>query len=1192
MIESKQDLIILSKSYILQLNINDTKVYNDILISHGYNDNANNNTRILAKFLSRLDILQLLPNIWILDEDFISYNERKYINTNINTNNNNNNDNSNFMNRHFTQKLSDRQLIMLRAIQNIPQTGQLSDSMKLEIILEDYLEYARIFNKYCYPSLKVSKKPTINIFGIMQMPHKIRIDFSVLLTMSIGHKIPQEIYVDALIVLLNKYLTIAEIKDIAILPCYLRTAVVLVIRKICYRELIEISHFNALSEKPKMSDFHSFVFTTDSLEHPDCPIPTFELDGGFQHLGPLKHYLHRPLHRDSLFGDKKPLSYIPFSDLELELLEYLPDAPTRSTFFDMKKYKDNFLTELNSNINGNYSINKKEYKLDDWLGLAARHAVILLSKSSHCPSLTKHQNTKRSQKLYEELLPLLNCASLSYVDLGLQKTGPVLDGRIPNPNPKSDMAKIQKGGKVLGFGLGLPRNTPASLAWNSTDHKIDRKPLFDNKTFDDNSSQDSDVVDFSVAPTQTQRRPYSPTRVMISLDNSNHNNADNELSQYSSQINMSIAADEKLSTDMNSGFVSAPTFKESASSPINIRKGSNSNLSKKVRNNSTLPLKPISAFTSDENWAPVFVLASTANTEGNIKYNCWDELSRPPVLVNPVIDLDGSANNKFFLTINTSPPKENHISNNESISKETISFVKSFNKNEETEYIEGKMNDSIDDSFQEKNSLSQDQSLAEVSSSFMFVDNQDDNIDIVTSGASANNLSPYLNNNLSPYPNIMDKIYNNTSMEEVKLSLIYHLYLNFYHHHHLLFQAKLRLLAEMGTLKNLRRASIKKVGSKVKPPTSIRIKSSADKNMANNNETFLTSNRDDFGDDTASADLSKFSMNEEDQDQNDKNFKEYVQSISKILDTDRRSNKMDRSYSYSDLLKLRFNYDSIYTNTGGVERGNRNFYPVYKKFMYLLDKNALKHSFNESNNGTVSRAESPTSPTMLNVANEDNKIAVHISNVRYTDSPGSVSPTGSRNNSPPRTIKSQNSNISVPQQQESFLFGSTGAGTVVGTVVDSIKPSNTFLNDSLNIEGGSSTYLNKLVKNLTSEQAFITPYSYADEKPKRSIKYFEPSKNEVYLLDPYLVDTSMTNIMEKSKSKMLKASSSIGNTKDPHISGLRTSTLIHKSSTAKLKLNAAFKIPNPNPNLNPNLKPNFKDLPPLVSKKMKMSESK
>ena len=752
MIDSKQDLIILSKSYVLQLNINDTKVYNDILNSHGYNDNADLNTRLLAKFKSRLEVLQLLPNIWVLDEEFISYTERKYANSNSDSDNKNSN--SGVLDRHFTQKLSDRQLIMLRAIQNVPQTGQLSDSMKLEIILEDYLEYARVFNKYCYPKLKVSKKPILNFFGIMQMPHKIRLDLSVLLTMSIAFKIPQEVYLDALIVLLNKYLTINEIKDIAILPCYLRTAIILILRKICYRELIEISHFNGLSEKPKSSDFISFVFTTDSLEQPDCPIPTFELDGGFQHLGPVKHYLHRPLHRDSLFGDKKPGSFIPFSDLELELLEYLPDTPTKCTFFDMKKYKDNALIELSIDINSSHSNNKKEYKLEDWLGLAARHAVILLSKSSHCPSLTKHQNTKKSQKLYEELLPLLNCASLSYIDLGLQKTGPVLDGRIPNPNPKSDIAKIQIGGKVLGFGLGLPRNTPASLAWNSSDHKVDRKPFFDN-SFDDNSQNSEATTDNMLgAPNQTQRRPFSPNRVMISLDGANNNN---DLSQYSSEINMSNAYDEKLGNDFNPS-ASLGTLKESVTSPIKKRRDSNPNLLKKVRNNNTLPLKPISAFTSDENWAPVFVLASTLNTEGNVKYKCWDDLSKPPVLINPIIDLDGPANNKFFLTMNNSPPKGIPDIN------QNLNSIDSNAGEEQGPHLERQsINDSIVDSINKKNPELNDNSIV-VNSSFIFVDNQGENIDIFTNKESLN---------LSPYPNMIDKFNSkDSSLEEVKLSHI------------------------------------------------------------------------------------------------------------------------------------------------------------------------------------------------------------------------------------------------------------------------------------------------------------------------------------------------------------------------------------------------------------------------------------
>lgn len=146
---TKQDLAVLSSSYILQLNILDTKVYSDILSSYGYHENDNNDDKMKAIFQTRLELIKLLPNIWIINEDFISYNERKYINDNNNDNNNNN------MSIHFSKRLSDRQLNMLRAIQNIPQSGQLSDSMKLEIILEDYLEHARIFNKYCYPNLKV-----------------------------------------------------------------------------------------------------------------------------------------------------------------------------------------------------------------------------------------------------------------------------------------------------------------------------------------------------------------------------------------------------------------------------------------------------------------------------------------------------------------------------------------------------------------------------------------------------------------------------------------------------------------------------------------------------------------------------------------------------------------------------------------------------------------------------------------------------------------------------------------------------------------------------------------------------------------------------------------------------------------------------------------------------------------------------
>ena len=84
--------------------------------------------------------------------------------------------------------------------------------------------------------------------------------------------------------------------------------------------------------------------------------------------------------------------------------------------------------------------------------------------------------------------------------------------------------------------------------------------------------------------------------------------------------------------------------------------------------------------------------------------------------------------------------------------------------------------------------------------------------------------------------------------------------------------------------------------------------------------------------------------------------------------------------------------------------------------------------------------------------------------------------------------------------------------------------------------------------------------------------------------------------MNNSKSETLKASTSITNTNtstqqyvDPPLIGLRTNSLVHKSSTSKLKLNASFKMNTPNSSINPNLKQNFGDLPPLLSKEMRMN---
>ena len=212
---------------------------------------------------------------------------------------------------------------------------------------------------------------------------------------------------------------------------------------------------------------------------------------------------------------------------------------------------------------------------------------------------------------------------------------------------------------------------------------------------------------------------------------------------------------------------------------------------------------------------------------------------------------------------------------------------------------------------------------------------------------------------------------------------------------------------------------------------------------------------------------------------------------------------MDRCYSYSDLLKLRYNYDKIVTGTSGVERGNnRTFYPVYNKFMYLLDKNALKHSFNTNGNtNNNTRATSPTAAQIpLNSAGQQqsvHRINSHINfDLPYTSPVGDsvvFSPNSSQqlSHSPPNN--GRHTSPTAIKHGSQFTFGSLDNGTLT----DSMKPSNTFLNDSLNVEGGSSTYLNKLVKKLTSGSVPLPPSVLSS--PKRQIIYFEPSKNEVAL---------------------------------------------------------------------------------------------
>lgn len=91
-------------------------------------------------------IVSRLPNIWVLDEDFISFGERglKRRGANMQQHVSNENDKLSFNFR----SLNERETILIEMLQNAPSDPNICDIFRLEILLEDYLSQARTFNKH------------------------------------------------------------------------------------------------------------------------------------------------------------------------------------------------------------------------------------------------------------------------------------------------------------------------------------------------------------------------------------------------------------------------------------------------------------------------------------------------------------------------------------------------------------------------------------------------------------------------------------------------------------------------------------------------------------------------------------------------------------------------------------------------------------------------------------------------------------------------------------------------------------------------------------------------------------------------------------------------------------------------------------------------------------------------------------
>ena len=184
---------------------------------------------------------------------------------------------------------------------------------------------------------------------------------------------------------------------------------------------------------PKITNTLRAEIDLDFREH----APTFSTPEGFNHLRSYRQYMEQD-RRIVSFAVSHELKPEPFSEVEIEILDALPDIPTVAT----------------KPVEGSTDFR-------NWVAFAARHAILILKRSPACPALTKVLTLTSHQESYNKLLPLLAAGGMTYKDLEIDLTGPSYDGRLH--------AFALKSGNVLPFGGGLPKASPSTLLWNSSD---------------------------------------------------------------------------------------------------------------------------------------------------------------------------------------------------------------------------------------------------------------------------------------------------------------------------------------------------------------------------------------------------------------------------------------------------------------------------------------------------------------------------------------------------------------------------------------------------------------------------------------------------------------------------------------------------------------------------------------------------
>lgn len=372
--------------------------------------------------VSRQEILRKLHQVWVINDDFVKTDEG----TSWGVSDENIFRSGGWM---VPQEMSDHQREMFDIVINqVPQKKSSADYFKLDYLLDDYLFQAFVHNSAPGTILGESKPmPIVNCNDILLMKHQDRLDLAVLLTTKLFYRVPDNVFKDTMEKLLVSYMSLKAIKDLSLLPTFAITALVSLIIRICRRELLELDQYKSLASKSNIP----------FLVHGECLFSSTNSpsrdSSGFRFLKSVRHFLSRGLHHEMPKSGVRQSEY--YSEMEHEILRTLNDIPTKASFpaSDTKAFQE-------------------------WIPFVARHTLVMMTKVSSCPPLTRCQTSLVAQQTYNELTELLSAAGMTYEDMNVSANGPDRDGR-------DGMNQSQN---VLSFGTGLPKSTYNSLTWNKS----------------------------------------------------------------------------------------------------------------------------------------------------------------------------------------------------------------------------------------------------------------------------------------------------------------------------------------------------------------------------------------------------------------------------------------------------------------------------------------------------------------------------------------------------------------------------------------------------------------------------------------------------------------------------------------------------------------------------------------------------